>query len=109
MPIINLVNPGQQVAAFGVDGHIVTIAGLAIDCADRQEDQLVTIEVREDSGAVQEGGPGAFLAVVEIPARTYTTQKTGETDSETGLEVSEQVADDLDPNAINITLWPATL
>jgi hypothetical protein len=103
---INLKQDGQPVADFSVSGANVTIAGVAIDCAARQQDIAVTVEVRQNLGGPSEGGNGAYLAQIEIPARRYETNTTipAEGEDEQPTEVSEPLP--LDPNAVVVTLWP---
>ena len=104
MPQINLKQPGQPVADFSVNGSFVTVAGVTIDCAARQLDSSVTVEIRSSASGIHEAGDGAYLAQIEIPARRYTeVEEIGEDEKPTILR--EAVA--LDPNAVSITLWPA--
>lgn len=106
MPIIHLIAPAQPVAAFGVDGANVTVAGITVDCAAEQQDAAVTVDIRYNAGAIERGGDGAYVAIIGIPAREYTNQP-GAIDPETGAPRIERVALPIDPNAIVITLWPA--
>lgn len=102
---INLKQDGQPVADFSVSGANVTVAGVAIDCAARQQDITVTVEVRQNLGGPSEGGNGAYLAQIEIPARRYETNTIpAEGEDEQPTEVSEPLP--LDPNAVVVTLWP---
>jgi hypothetical protein len=107
--MINLKEPSQPVAMFSVEGCVVTVAGISVDCAKEQADSKTLIEIKSNNGQASVGGEGAYLAVIEIPAKTYTSQTTGETDEQTGQPVSTLVADELDSNAISITLWPSTI
>lgn len=100
---INLKQDGQPVADFSVSGTNVTVAGVAIDCAARQQDIAVTVEVRQNLGGPSEGGNGAYLAQIEIPARRYTYVEGKDKD---GKPEITQAPVPLDPNAISITLWP---
>lgn len=103
MPQIILKQPGQPVADFSVSGNKVTVSGLEIDCAQRQEDSAQVIEVRLHSGKVVEGGnAGSYLAHIAIPPREYDEQFTGEGDE----QESTQTIKPLDHNAVVITLWP---
>ncbi|WP_319557890.1 hypothetical protein [Thiomicrorhabdus sp.] len=108
MPIVNLKQPGQPVANFGFNSTSITVNSLTIDCAEHQADSKVTVEIRDVNGVASVGDTGAYLAVIEIPAKTYTEVDTGETDPETEQPIFESVAEPLDPNAIAITLWPTT-
>lgn len=103
MPQIHLKQPGQAVADFAVNGAIVTVAGVEVDCAARQLDTSVAIEVRANSGIASEGGNGAYLAQILIPARRY--QDVSSVDAE-GKDVVLREAIALDPNAVSVTLWP---
>jgi hypothetical protein len=103
MPQINLKQPGQPVSDFSVTGSLVTVAGVAVDCAERQLDTSVSIEVRANSNGIQEGGDGAYLAQIEIPARRYVEVETTDED---GKPMILRDPVELDPNAVVITLWP---
>lgn len=103
MPQINLKQPGQPVADFSVSGGNVTVAGVTIDCEARQLDTAVTVEVRANKTGPSEGGNGAYLAQIEIPARRYTDIEGKDKD---GKPEITQAPVPLDPNAISITLWP---
>lgn len=98
MAQIQLKQPGQPVADFSVSGAIIVIAGVSIDCAKRQNEGTVNVEIRRNAGGAQEGGNGAYLAQIAIPARRYV--------SVPGEDEALPVATPLDPNAIEITLWP---
>lgn len=104
---IRLMEPGQPVSDFSIAGAVVTVGEVSIDCAARERDTAVMIEVRRDSGGtVTEGGDGAYVAQIEIPARRYETVivEPGSGDEDGPSEESEAVA--LDPNAVTVTLWP---
>lgn len=108
---INLKQPGQPVADFSVSGAVVTVSGVAIDCATRQEDVAVTIEIRRNLGGPSEGGNGAYLAQIKIPSRRYEiTQVPGEEgegeEGETAQPTELREPLPLDPNAVVVTLWP---
>lgn len=105
MPQINLKQPGQPVADFSVSGAAVTVAGVTVDCAARQLDADVTVEIRANASGPGEGGDGAYLAQIGIPARRYeTTALPSEVEGEQPTEVRKPVP--IDPNAIVVTLWP---
>lgn len=103
MPQINLKQPGQPVADFSVSGGNVTVAGVTIDCEARQLDTAVTVEIRANKTGPGEGGNGAYLAQIEIPARRYVDVEGKDKD---GKPEITQAPVPLDPNAISITLWP---
>ena len=98
MAQILLKQPGQPVADFSVSGAVIVIAGVSIDCATRQNEGTVNVEIRRYADGAREGGNGAYLAQIAIPARRYAHAQD---DSE-----AQPVAIPLDPNAIEITLWP---
>ncbi|MCO7215996.1 hypothetical protein [Halomonas sp. OfavH-34-E] len=108
MPQIKLKQPQQPVAEFSVSGTTVTVGGVAVDCAARQADSSTVVEVRRNNGVAEEGGTGAYLAHIEIPARTYHEEQAAESGAEGEEPGTIQVADPLDPDAVVITLWPAT-
>ena len=102
---IILKQDGQPVADFAVSGTNVTVSGVAIDCAERQQDVSVTVEIRQNINGPSEGGNGAFLAQIEIPARRYETVAVpAEGEDEQPTEMREPLP--LDPNAVVVTLWP---
>lgn len=102
---IILKQDGQPVADFSVSGANVTVAGVAIDCAERQQDIAVSVEVRQNIGGPSEGGNGAYLAQIEIPARSYETVTVpAEGEDEQPTELREPLP--LDPSAVVVTLWP---
>ena len=99
MPQIILMQPGLPVASFSVDENLISIAGVAIDAAERQQDVAVYIDVRGTSTAAAEGGDGPYLAQIHIPARRYEEALNEE-------EETVLVPQPLDSNAVEITLWP---
>ncbi len=100
MARIELKQPGQAVADFSVDGHRITIAGVLVDCLELWKDSQQVIEVRRSEQGAQIGGEGAYLAHITIPGKVFTDIPVGEDG------VSERVEQELDPNAIEVTLWP---
>ena len=104
MPQIVLKQPGQPVADFSFSGAIVAVSGVAIDCAARQLDSSVIVEIRVGAGGAQEGGAGAYLAHIAIPPKRYTTVAGPDDANGNPTSIQEPVA--LDPNAVQVTLWP---
>jgi len=110
---IHLIHPGQPVADFAISGTTVTVAGLSIDCAARQQDVAIILEIRNHNGTVIEGDQGAYLAQIQIPARRYA-EPENETFGDEGDDefIGPQDApaaptpEPLDTNAVIITLWP---
>ncbi|MGL4350951.1 MAG: hypothetical protein ACRCT2_10375 [Plesiomonas shigelloides] len=106
MAQIKIKHAGQSVADFAVSGAIVTVAGVVINCAERQQDEAVTIEIRTHLGMAVEGGDnGSYLAHIHIPARIYTTifDPLGGMDGQGGNRREPQT---LDCSAIAVVLWP---
>lgn len=104
---IQLMEPGQPVSDFSISGSVVTVGDVSIDCAARERDTAVMIEIRDNAGTITEGGDGAYVAQIQIPARRYETQIVDPAPGDEGgpSEVAEPV--ELDPNAVTVTLWPA--
>ena len=103
MAQIILKTPGQPVADFSVSGNTVVVAGIAIDCEARQRDTAVTVEIRNNGGTPGEDGDGAYVAQIAIPARRFEEH---EIDDEQGNLTVLRDPLPLDPNAVEITLWP---
>lgn len=99
MPQIILMQAGQPVANLSVSGTLITIAGVEIDAAARQQDVSVFVEVRGDASGAVEGGDGPYLAQIHIPARRYEEELNE-------AEETVLVPQPLDSNAVEITLWP---
>lgn len=99
-----IILKGSTVADFSVFGTIVTVAGLPVDCAERQSDAEEIIEIRNSAKGPVEGGNGAYLAVIRIPARRYHDEAGPDDEQDNPTIVP--VADHLDPHSIEITLWP---
>lgn len=102
---VNLKQPGQPVADFSIAGAVITVAGVAVNTAEREADDTKTIEIRAKDGSAHEGGTGAFLAQIEIPARRYT-ETEGEEDPDTGEPTIVLTPVEFDPNRVSLTLWP---
>lgn len=102
---VNLKQPGQNTANFAISGSVITVEGVSINTADRETDDATTIEIRTNDGSAHEGGAGAFLAQIEIPARRYT-ETEGEEDPETGEPTIVLTPVAFDPNRVSLTLWP---
>jgi hypothetical protein len=105
MPHITLKHPEQPVSEFSVSGAVVTVAGVSVDCTEHQDDVAVIVEIRGGAEGPAVGGSGAYLAQIHIPPRQYTeVEVPAEDDGEPSLE---RRAEPLDPNAVEIVLWPA--
>ena len=101
---INLKQPGQPVANFSVQGTVIEVSGVAVDTAERQDDIAVMVEVRSNGGQAGVGGDGAYLAQIYIPARQYVES---ESYNENGDMQSIRNPIPLDPNSVEVTLWPS--
>lgn len=108
MARIETKQPGQAVADFSVNGHLITVSGVLVDCQALQQDSERIIEVRQSGGSAHIGGDGAYLAHITIPAKVYVEVpvEEGEEGEEGEGRGFERVAQELDPGAIAITLWP---
>lgn len=113
---IILMQPGQPVADFSVSGTTIIVAGVVIDCAERQRSHAVTVEIRLKDGQAVEGDTGAYLAQIQIPAQEHEAvqdapgnQAPGnQAPGATGMESSPSIrALPLDPRRILVTLWPS--
>lgn len=102
---IETVQPGPHVD-LSVDGAVVTVGGLTIDCAARQADSRVLVDVMADGGDIAEGGSGDRVAAIAIPPRQYTTEDGGL--DEDGNPTTVEVAQPLDPSRVVIRLWTYT-
>lgn len=104
---IQLMEPGQPVSDFSISEAVVTVGAVSIDCAARERDTAVMIEIRDNAGVIAEGGDGAYVAQIQIPARRYesTIVDPGPGDEGGPSEVASPIP--LDPNAVTVTLWPA--
>ena len=91
---------------FSIAAGIVTVAGVVIDCAERQADSQQVIDVRSHNGSAQEGGNGYQLASVRIPPRTYVEHEAQETEGDE-TESGSREAQPLDPRQVEVTIWPA--
>lgn len=109
MARIELKQPGQSVANFSVDGALITVEGIAVDCQALQQDTTEIVEVRRSASGIHLGGDGAYVAQIEIPARVYLQRDlavAGDTQEGEAQPVAPDEAVPLDANAILITLWP---
>lgn len=94
---------------FSIAQGIVTVAGVAIDCAEHQADSQVVIDVRHKDGTAQLGGDGYQIASVRIPPRRYVEVESEEgDDSEDEDGGTQREAQPLDPRQVEVTIWPAT-
>jgi hypothetical protein len=102
---VNMKQPGLNVADFSIADAVITVAGVVVNTAEREGEEAKTIEIRTQDGSAHEGGTGAFLAQIEIPARRYV-ETEGEEDPETGEPRIVLTPVAFDPNRVALTLWP---
>lgn len=103
MPQINLMQPGQPVADFAVNGNVITVAGITVDAEQHQGDASEIVEIRHNGAAAQIGGAGAYLAHIAIPPAQYSEALV---DEENGEELMPAERLPLDHNTVVVTLWP---
>ena len=103
MAILKLMGAGPH-HDFAVSKGEITIGNVTVDAAAQQGDGNVVIDVyaRHD-GSYALKGPGAFAANITIPARRYREEPG--TDGE-GKPTIDRTPEPLDPNAVEIVLWP---
>lgn len=114
MPRIVLLQPGQPVANFSINGSVISVGGYSVDAAERQADTATRVEIRLINGTAAEGDAGAYLALIDIPAREYVelpaatpADETSELPGSIGQATTRQAVP-LDPRAVVVTLWPTT-
>lgn len=110
MATITLMGPGPH-HDIATRGTTIQIGDIPLDCVALQQNSDVTIDVFSADGQLSLQGPGAFAANVRIPARRWedvTTEPVdeGSTDSIDSADSIKSNPLPLDPNAIEITLWP---
>jgi hypothetical protein len=96
---------------IAIAGSTVTVAGVEIDTAERQDESQQIIDIRLDGGIVSEGGSGYQLASIVIPPRRYeeivSEAGEGEESPESQEEAAEsRIAVPLDPRHVAVTIWP---
>ena len=104
MAMMTLMGPGphHDIATLGTS---VQIGDITLDCVALQQNSDVVIDVFSAGGQLSLQGPGAFAANVRIPARRWEDAVT-EPDTEEGTDGIVSSPLPLDPNTIEITLWP---
>jgi len=94
------------VADHGVVGSQLTVAGFAIDLADRQSDVVTTIDLTVDQvGVVQEGLAGRYVASVMLPPRAYQIVDSSELDSD-GNPLQVRQLQPINMDTVKLVLWP---
>jgi hypothetical protein len=100
-----VMGPGPHVD-LEISGAAAVVGGsVAIDCAERQKDHQVVIDVRATNGVLAEGAGEAFVASFIIPPRVYSEaiSDTEIDDDGRPLMTREPVA--LDGNSVEVRLW----
>lgn len=102
--MITLMGPGPHHDIATLDTKI-QVGDISLDCVALQQNSDVTIDVFSANGQLSLQGPGAFAANVRIPARRWEEVSAEHSDEE---ELNQTVSNSLplDPNTIEITLWP---
>lgn len=101
---IKLMTPALPVSDFSINGATVIVGGVTIDAFARQQDTATSIEIRNNGGTIAEGGSGAYVAQIDIPARRYTSVQVPAQGSAPPATTQQALA--LDPSAVVVTLWP---
>ncbi|ERS88849.1 hypothetical protein [Halomonas sp. PBN3] len=91
---------------FSIAEGIVTVCGVAIDCAEHQADSQVIVDVRQKDGIAQLGGDGYQIASVRIPPRQYQEVEGEPMEGEEEPSTLRE-AQPLDPRQVEVTIWPA--
>lgn len=104
MAMIQLMGPGPH-HDISTLGTLLRVGDITLDCAALQENSEVVIDVFSAGGSLSLHPPGAFAANVRIPARRWVDSAVPSEESD-GETVMEATPVELDPNTIEITLWP---
>lgn len=99
-----LMGPGPHVD-LGISGTTAVVGGqVTIDCAARQRDHQVVIDVRDTNGVLAEGAGNAFVCSFIIPPKTYIETESSETGADGQPLVVRQPVP-LEGDAIEARLW----
>ncbi len=108
MAILKLTGPGPH-HDVSIRGAEITVGTVTVDAEALQSDGQVIVDVYvTTSGKFNLEGPGAFAANIVIPGRRYReelVEREGE-DGEESVSSTTYVAESLDPNAVEVTIWP---
>lgn len=106
MAMMTIMGPGPH-HDIATSGTTVKIGDILLDCVALQQNSDVVIDVFSTGGQLDLQGPGAFAANVRIPARRWEDVAVeSDTDTEEGVDSVASNPLPLDPNTIEITLWP---
>lgn len=86
---------------LSINGAVVTIKGYEVDCAARQEDSAVIVDLRLGKKGVTETGGSYQIASIHIPPAEYEEVIEQESEEETHSLIKKP----LDANAVLVTLW----
>lgn len=100
-----IMGPGPHVD-LEISGTTAVVGGtVAVDCAERQQDHQVVIDIRATNGVLAEGVGQAFVASFVIPPRAYieVASETEKDDQGQPVMIPQPIA--LDGNDIEVRLW----
>ncbi len=103
--IITHLNEGQK-AEFSVSGTVLTIQGISIDLAARQQDvqTIVDVSLGSDLATAAEGVGAWYVATIVIPPREYQFVDCGQKDDQ-GNPIMVPQALPLDMSKVELRLW----
>lgn len=103
--IITNLNEGTK-AECSVNGTVLTIHGVTVDLAARQQDvqSVVDICLGSDLISAAEGVGAWYVATIIVPPREYELIASGQTD-ENGNPIMILQALPLDMNKVELRLW----
>ena len=103
--IITHLNEGPK-ADYSVNGTVLTVHGVAIDLAARQQDvqTVVDISLGSDLTTAAEGVGAWYVATIVIPPREYQLVDSGQKDDQ-GNPIMIPQALPLDMSKVELRLW----
>lgn len=103
--IITSLNEGPK-ADYSLNGTVLTIHGVAIDLAARQQDvqTVVDVSIGSDLNSAAEGVGAWYVATIVVPPREYELVDSGQTD-ENGNPIMIPQALPLDMSKVELRLW----
>lgn len=100
--LIEQLTPGRR-PSLTLDDAVLTIEGVSVDLAARQQDAQVVIDLcLQEDGSIREGMGRAYVAIVMIPPRRY--ELVAGLDAE-GRPTETRQALPLDPNRVQVKLF----
>ncbi len=89
---------------FSIEGSIVKVGNIQVDCSQLQSDSENIIDICEDgNGNLILGKGKSFVMNIVIPPKKYQEIQK---EDEDGNPVIEKVAIELDPDEVVLKLWP---